>query len=93
MPLSKQKGKDLSDKEYWKKCCQGDEQAMFCIHERYRIQLFGIAYAMTKKREIAQQVLQEVFAHLYQKSQEKYPIKNIKSFLTDLTKTLSNRAI
>ena len=89
MSVSKNKGKVLSDKEYWQKCCQGDEKALFCLLERYHIQLFGIAYAMTKKENIAQEVLREVFVQLHQKSKEKHLFKDMKGALIEMTKKLS----
>lgn len=93
MSVSKNKGKGLSDEECWQKCCQGDEKAFFYIHERYRIQLFGIAYAMTKKEDVAQDIVQEVFVKIHQKSKENYQVQSIKGLLIDMTKKLSLNAI
>lgn len=93
MSVRKNKGKELSDEVYWQKCCKGDEKAFFYIHERYRVQLFGIAYAMTKKEDTAQDILQEVFIKLHKKSREQYQVQSIKGLLIDMTKKLSLNAI
>jgi RNA polymerase sigma-70 factor (ECF subfamily) len=45
--------------------CQGDLEALGELYERYRAQVFRTALAITRNREVAEDILQEVFLKLY----------------------------
>ncbi|WP_299460960.1 hypothetical protein [uncultured Microscilla sp.] len=91
MSVHKHTNRELSDQQCWQQCCEGKQEALFWLMERYRIQLFGMAYAMTKQENTAQEVLRQVFVQLHQKSVSKEKLKNIKKALIEITQDLSKQ--
>ncbi len=59
------RGPDTPDGLLMGRVCQGDLEALGELYDRYRNQVFRTALAITRNRETAEDILQEVFLKLY----------------------------
>jgi len=57
--------RDTPDGQLVARVCQGDLDALGELYGRYRTQVFRTALAITRNRETAEDILQEVFLKLY----------------------------
>jgi RNA polymerase sigma-70 factor (ECF subfamily) len=64
---------------------QGDERAFAELYERYWYQLFDLAYRKTRSREDAEEIVQELFAALWQK-RDAIAIQTAKTYLYSAVK-------
>jgi RNA polymerase sigma-70 factor (ECF subfamily) len=57
--------RDLSEKELVQQVRAGDEQAFEALLKRYQGKIYRLALSVTKRREDAEEVLQDVFLSVY----------------------------
>jgi RNA polymerase sigma-70 factor (ECF subfamily) len=58
----------ISDVEVIHAIARGDEQAVACLYDRYRVILFGLLVRILNSREEAEDVLQEVFLQVWRRA-------------------------
>jgi RNA polymerase sigma-70 factor (ECF subfamily) len=58
----------ISDVEVIHAIARGDEQALACLYDRYRVILFGLLVRILNSREEAEDVLQEVFLQVWRRA-------------------------
>ena len=58
----------ISDVEVIHAIDRGDEQALACLYDRYRVILFGLLVRILNSREEAEDVLQEVFLQVWRRA-------------------------
>ena len=58
----------ISDVEVIHAIARGDEQALACLYDRYRVILFGLLLRILNSREEAEDVLQEVFLQVWRRA-------------------------
>ena len=58
----------ISDVEVIHAIARGDEQALACLYDRYRVILFGQLLRILNSREEAEDVLQEVFLQVWRRA-------------------------
>jgi len=58
----------ISDIEVLHAIARGEEQALACLYDRYRIILFGLLMRILSSREEAEDVLQEVFLQVWRRA-------------------------
>ena len=58
----------ISDVEVIHAIARGDEQALACLYDRYRLILFGLLVRIVNSREEAEDVLQEVFMQVWRRA-------------------------
>jgi len=56
-----------SDDELVKQCLSGDKEKFRQLYEKYKKQVYGLAYKMTRHHEDAQELSQETFIRAYEK--------------------------
>ena len=59
-----------SDVELLSASAFGDEQALACLYDRYRVILFGLILRILHSRVEAEDVLQEIFLQVWQKAKD-----------------------
>lgn len=82
----------MSDQDYdlYKKIQQADKQALESLYERYEKLLFSFAFRMTGRRDLSEEIVQEVFIKLWTKPDLYNPTKGkFSSWLLTVTRNSS----
>ncbi|GAA4801689.1 RNA polymerase sigma-70 factor [Olivibacter ginsenosidimutans] len=69
-----------TDEELFLLAKQGQEKAYAIIYDRYAAKLYAAAYRLLHDREVCEDLLQELFVHIWLKRQQ-LDIKNVRSYL------------
>jgi RNA polymerase sigma-70 factor (ECF subfamily) len=72
---------DQADEKLLTLLKDGHEEAFDCLYYRYRNKLFSIAYNRLKSKEIAEELVQDVFADIWQKRSSLHLRNNLSSYL------------
>lgn len=72
---------DLTDKELTSLIVSGDNAAFRLLYDRYRDPIYGYALALTRSKEIAADIVQDVFLKVWMNRGALNPELSIKSFL------------
>ncbi|MBU3026339.1 RNA polymerase sigma factor [Zobellia galactanivorans] len=71
----------LSDKELLDKVRLGDQESFRQVYDRYFIDLYGYTSALLQDRQLAEDLIQELFIHLWEKKST-IEIVHLKAYLT-----------
>lgn len=72
---------DRTDEELLILLKAGRDDAFDCLYYRYRNRLFNIAYSRLRSKEICEELVQDLFADLWQKSGDLQIRNNLSSYL------------
>lgn len=64
----------------------GDEKAFEILYKRYAVELIGIALSKTGSREVAEEIIQEVFLGIFLRRKSADQIRNLGAFLHTMVK-------
>ncbi len=73
--------KQHTDKKLLKKLTKGDAKAFDQLYYRYAERVMGFALTFFKRREVAEEAVQEVFVRIWERRKELDPEKSFKSYL------------
>jgi RNA polymerase sigma-70 factor (ECF subfamily) len=76
------------DTEWLQELIKGDPNAFRSIYESYQQPLFSFAYYLTKSKDIAEEVLQEIFIKLWEKRTQFQPDTLLLPYLKKMTQNL-----
>ena len=65
-----------NEKELLNRISQGDESAFVVFFDLYKNRFFAVAYKMTRSREVAEEMVQEIFLGIWQKKELLPDIEN-----------------
>ena len=68
------------DRELLIRISQGDESAFVVFFDLYKTRFFAVAYKMTRSREVAEELVQEIFLGIWQKKELLPEIENPSSY-------------
>jgi RNA polymerase sigma-70 factor (family 1) len=77
---------DLTDEDLLALLKKGSEKAFDCLYFRYRNKLFNIAYNRLKSKEVCEELVQDLFADLWQKCHQLQIQNNLSSYLCTAVK-------
>ncbi|WP_236676127.1 sigma factor [Chryseolinea lacunae] len=72
---------DLSDERLLALLKDGHEEAFDHLYFRYRNKLLSVAYNRLKSKETAEEIVQDVFADIWQKRETLHVRNNVSSYL------------
>ncbi len=73
------------DEELVLKSIRGDVQAFGDLYELHRDKVFAFSYTLTKSRDVAEEVVQEVFTRLWEKREQIKPDHSFAAYLRKIT--------
>jgi RNA polymerase sigma-70 factor (ECF subfamily) len=71
----------ISEKLLWKKILSGDRPSFHILFDKYWEPLFDHAYKVLQDREDAEEVVQELFIHLWNKHKELPELQSVAAYL------------
>lgn len=77
--------REYTDKELFARIVDGDQSAFTAIYEKYTGPLFFYALKLLKSEILAEELIQEIFMHLWAKRQSLGAIENPGGFLNRMT--------
>ena len=77
---------DRADEELLARLKNGHEDAFDCLYYRYRNKLFTIAYNRLRSKEVCEELVQDLFADLWQKHADLQITNNLSSYLCTAVK-------
>ncbi len=72
---------ELLNNELLKQLAEGDEKAFRDIYDSCQERVFAFALYLTKSKDIAEEVVQEVFSRLWEKRRQLPPDTNLRSYI------------
>jgi RNA polymerase sigma-70 factor (ECF subfamily) len=83
--------KSMDDRELLRRIARRDEEALVQLYDRYAHILYGVAYRVVRRKDNAEDILQEVFLQVWNRAETYNPVIGIPSVW--LIKIARNRAI
>ena len=72
--------------ELFKEIKQGNNQIMQDLYEQYKSLVYGVAFSILKNKEDSEDIVQTVFLKIFRLEKEKFPTKNVATWIYSVTK-------
>lgn len=72
--------------ELFKEIKQGNNQSMQELYEQYKALVYGVAFSILKNKEDSEDIVQTVFLKIFRLEKEKFPTKNVATWIYSVTK-------